>query len=217
MKIKEIILFTENIEGQKQFYQEVLNFKLIHDTAAEIAFKTGESTLTFRYKEGVKPAHVAFNIPSDAIEEALHWLQERVTILPDGKYLISDFNSWQARAIYFYDADRNIMEFIARKPLNIQSSKPFLPDSILSISEVGIAVNDIKAIYNSIMALQPIPVFDGNFQRFCALGDTEGLFILVNKIIKKWHPTQEEAFTSEFIIRGDYNFAFSNGEIKEIS
>jgi len=27
----------------------------------------------------------------------------------------------------------------------------------------------------------------------------------------------ETAFTSDFIIKGDYNFAFKNGKIKEIS
>ncbi|MDD7886522.1 hypothetical protein [Flavivirga sp. 57AJ16] len=64
--------------------------------------------------------------------------------------------------------------------------------------------------------MKNIPFFSGDLMRFCALGNEEGLFILINKILKKWYPTQEEAFTSNFIIRGDYNFSFENGEIKEL-
>lgn len=217
MKIEEIILYTKNIDAQKQFYGDLLKFDLLKSSKSEISFKAGKSILTFLYKEEAKPSHIAFNIPSNKIEEALGWLQERVSILPDGKDLISDFTSWNAQAVYFYDADYNIIEFIARKHINIESNETFNNNSILSISEIGIVTTDIEAIYNALEKLRPIGFFAGNFKRFCALGNDEGLFILINKTIKKWHPTQEEAFTSDFIIKGDYNFKFINGEIKELS
>ena len=217
MKIKEIILFTTNIQKQKQFYQNVLEFELILDSEEKISFKTGASLLSFHYdKKTVNASHFAFNIPSNQEQDALLWLQERVQILPDDDDLISNFASWNAKAVYFYDADNNIVEFIARKNLNIYSSTSFSSKSVLSISEMAIATTNIESVYNLINSMKNIPVFDGNLTRFCALGNDEGLFILINKTIKKWHPTQEEAFTSNFIIKGDYNFSFENGEIKEL-
>ncbi|GAA3610218.1 hypothetical protein GCM10022396_29250 [Flavivirga amylovorans] len=87
---------------------------------------------------------------------------------------------------------------------------------LLSISEIGIVATNLESIYNSINNIKSIPVFDGSLERFCALGNENGLFILINKTIKTWHPTQEEAFTSNFIIKGDYNFSYENGEIKEL-
>lgn len=217
MIIKEITLFSNNIENQKQFYQDVLGLELLCNSEEKISFNIKGSVLTFKYKKEIKPSHIAFNIHSNKIEEALIWLKMRVPILPDGDSLISDFKSWNAKAIYFYDADKNIIEFIARKHLDLVSTASFSSKSILSISEMAIATTNIERVYNTINTIKRIPVFDGDFSRFCALGNDEGLFILINKTIKKWHPTQEEAYTSDFIIKGDYNFSFINGEIKELS
>ena len=217
MKIKEIIIFTKSIEKQKQFYQDVLEFELILDSEEKISFKTGVSILSFQYdKKAVNASHFAFNIPSNQEQEALLWLQKRVQILPDGDNLISNFPSWNAKAIYFYDVDNNIVEFIARKNLDIKSRISFSSKSILSISEIGVVTTNIETVYKSINSIRNIPIFSGNFTRFCALGNDEGLFILINKTLKKWYPTREEVFTSNFIIKGDYNFSFKNGEIKEL-
>ena len=217
MKIKEVILFTNNIQKQRQFYKTVLEFEQIEDSSERISFKAGKSILTFQYKEGVKPSHLAFNIPSNAINDALIWLRKRTEVLDCEGEKIADFSNWKAKAIYFYDADNNIMEFIARERIDKESDFAFTPRTILSISEMAIATDNIEAIYNTINNLKSIPIFDGDFTRFCALGNDEGLFILIDKNKKKWYPTMEDAFTSDFIIKGDYNFAFTNGKIKELS
>jgi len=217
MRINEITLFTNNIQKQKHFYNSVLEFEQLIDTSNRVSFKTGESVLSFQYKKAFQPSHVAFNIPSNKEEEALHWLQKRVGILPFENELISNFESWNAKAIYFYDEDKNILEFIARKNLNIESSLTFTPQSILSISEMAIATINVENIFNKINQIRSIQIYDGDFSRFCAVGNEEGLFIIIDKNKKKWYPTMDAAFTSDFIIKGDYNFAFENGKIKELS
>lgn len=217
MKISEIILFTTNIKAQKTFYNDILELGILKETLNDITFKVGSSKLTFQSQKKSNPSHFAFNIPSNNIHEALIWLQERVSILPyEGKPIIN-FGNWNAEAIYFYDNDYNILEFIARKDLNVKGKDEFSPESILAISEMAIATTDIKSIYEDINAVSKIPIFDGDFVRFCALGNDEGLFILIDKIKKKWFPTNDEAFTSDFIIKGDYNFSFVDGKIKELS
>ncbi len=216
MIIKEITLFTNNIQKQRRFYKHVLEFELLLDSVEKISFKAGTSILTFQYKEDVRPSHVAFNIPCNAINDALIWLRQRTEVLLNDNGYISDFSNWKAKAIYFYDADKNIMEFISRERIDIESDVAFTSRSMLSISEMAIATNNIETIYNTINQIKSIPVFYGNFDRFCALGNDEGLFIIINKNLKKWYPTMEDAYTSDFIIKGDYNFAFENGKIKEL-
>ena len=213
MKIKELTLFTNQIEKQKQFYKNVLGFNILLDSKEKVTFKTGDGMLSFQFKQSVKPAHFAFNIPSNKVEEALLWLQKRVVILPDGDQQISNFEKWNAKAIYFYDADNNIVEFIARADLNQISSEAFSSKSILAISEIALPTEDIKTVFQSISNIKSIPVFDGDFNRFCALGNHEGLFILINKTVKTWHPTQEVPHTADFIVKGDYNFSFINNEV----
>ena len=125
MKIKEVILFTNNIQNQKRFYKSVLGFEQLLDSSDKISFKAGESVLSFKFSEKAKPYHMAFNIPSNAINDALIWLQKRIEVLDCEGEKIADFSSWKAKAIYFYDADKNIMEFIARERINIESDFAF--------------------------------------------------------------------------------------------
>lgn len=213
MKIQEITLFTNQIKKQKHFYQNVLEFDLVYNSEKKITFKTGSSLLSFRFKSDTKPAHFAFNIPLNKIEEALSWLQKRVAILPDNENEISNLKSWHAKAIYFYDADKNIVEFISRQDLRIESSEVFSSKSVNSISEIALVTAKISKLFKTIYTLKPIDIFHGNFNRFCALGNHEGLFILLDKTVKTWHPTSEAAHTADFIIKGDYNFNFIDGEV----
>ncbi|WGD35188.1 VOC family protein [Olleya sp. YS] len=218
MKINQITLFTNNVLKQKQFYKTVLGFQIIEDNPDRISFKTGESILAFEYKhEKVNSSHLAFNIPSNAIYKALEYLKDKTEILPYENEEVIGFESWKAKSVYFYDSDNNIMEFIARERVDINSDIAFTSNSILSISEIAIATDNIKSIYNTINNIKPITIFDGSFERFCALGNDEGLFIVIDKNKKKWYPTMEDAFTSDFIIKGDYNFNFVNGQIKELT
>ncbi|NNL15248.1 MAG: VOC family protein [Flavobacteriaceae bacterium] len=217
MKIKEITLYTNDIQKQRQFYRYVLDFEQLLDSPDKISFKAGTSILTFEYKLNVKPFHLAFNIPSNAIYDALIWLRKRTKVLDCEGKKIADFSNWKAKAIYFYDTDKNIIEFIARERIDIESDEAFTSRSILSISEMALATDNIEDIYEAINQIKPIPIFDGDFSRFCALGNDEGLFIIIDKTIKKWYPTMDEAFTSDFTIKGDYNFAFIDGKIEELN
>ena len=65
--------------------------------------------------------------------------------------------------------------------------------------------------------IESIQKFSGDFERFCAVGDDNGLFILVNNKLKKWFPTGDLIEQSDFKIRGDFNFDYINGVIVEIT
>ncbi|MCQ0113086.1 VOC family protein [Zhouia amylolytica] len=213
MKVKELILYTTNIEKQRSFYRDTLEFSLLAESPVKISFQAGSSVLSFVEASTSKPYHFAFNIPPFSENKALTWLKERVTLLPFEGEEIIDFSSWNARALYFYDADGNIVEFIARRNLNVDRIADFQSTCVLNISEVGIATTEIESIYFTLNKQKELPVFDGSFAKFCAAGDEEGLFILVNKDEKKWFPTGDDIAVTDLQVVGDYNFEYKNGII----
>lgn len=217
MKIKELTLFTQNLEAQIDFYSKVLEFEIINCDDTSCSFNAGNSILTLKVKESSRPYHFAFNIPSNKESEALIWLKERVQLLSFEDNELIDFESWNAKALYFYDSDMNIVEFIARKSLNIKSESIFSSKSILNISEMALASTNIKETAAILNSIRPIKKYSGDCKRFCALGDEEGLFILANPLLKKWFPTDDEIEQSDFIVKGDFNFEFKNGKFIELS
>ncbi len=216
MKIEELILDTENLTEQISFYEDVLNFKLIKRTRAFASFRIGKSILTFVEKDKALPYHFAFNIPFNKEKEALNWLKNRVDVIPYENDEIIDFVNWKAKAIYFYDKDHNIVEFIARRAIKYESEEEFSSESAINISEIGIGTSCIQQLYQELNTMKPIRIFDGGFERFCALGNNEGLFIVVDLLKKDWFPTGDQIFPSGFILKGDYNFEYRDGKLKEL-
>ena len=217
MKIKELIIFTKNLDQQIDFYTTILEIPVVNSTPVSTSLKIGDSVLTLKYNKNAAPNHFAINIPSNKEKEALYWLKERVDIMSFDNREIINFSSWNAKAIYFYDLDKNIVELIARKNLNVNSDVKFSSKSMLNISEVGVMTNQIHETYKKLNSLEAIEVYSGDFERFCAVGDEDGLFIMVNSKLKKWFPTGDLIKQSDFIITGDFNFKYFNGQIIEIS
>ncbi|NNE76501.1 MAG: VOC family protein, partial [Pricia sp.] len=179
----------------------------------------GTSILTIAFRPEATPYHFAINIPANKIQEALEWTKARVAILKEGPEEIQDFRSWNAEAFYFYDVDKNIVELIARKNLNNASNEKFGPDQFLELSEIGLPTTDIEKEFDILHRLTGIKVYDGTFDRFCAIGDENGLFICIDKDKKDWFPTNDKAFASAFEIRfsvkkATYRFVYENGKLK---
>ena len=224
MKIKELKIYTQNISNQTDFYENKIGLKIIEKSQSEVSFQIGKSVLRLIENDKFQPYHFAINIPSNKVKEALDWLKSSVTILKDGENEIQnfDFDLWNAKAIYFYDHDKNIVEFIGRKNLGNESNEDFSANSLIEISEIGIPVNNIEATYNTLKETTNIEIFDGGFEKFCAIGDETGLFICIDKSKKDWYPTGDKAYSSEFNIRleekeREFELEFVDGEIKSLN
>ncbi|MFL5808344.1 MAG: hypothetical protein ACJ749_02420, partial [Flavisolibacter sp.] len=102
-----------------------------------------------------------------------------------------DFKNWNAEAVHFFDNNRNILELIARRDLDNASQRPFGPGSFLGISEAGIVTDNVKATSSALMKGFGLEYFSRQpaLQHFAAIGDDEGLFIVVSKN-RNWFPTQ---------------------------
>ncbi len=222
MKILALKIYTKHLSDQIDFYSNKIGLDIIEKSENQADLKIGNSILRIVQNDSFQPYHFAINIPCNQETEALEWIKKRVKILTDGQNEIHDFDFWNAKAIYFYDPDKNIAELIARKNLNNVSDKDFNVNSLLQISEIGMPVSDIKTTFNALNKISNVQKFDGGFERFLAIGDENGLFICINKNARDWYPKDDKAYSSAFEIKFEENgkqfeLEFLNEEIKTVN
>ncbi len=201
MQISELEIRCKDAAKQQQFYKDVLGLEVFNATETSFKLHLGYSQLSFQENADFTPYHIAFHIPDKSENQALYWLQQRLSVLPFEDKEIIDFPAWKAKSIYFYDADLNIMEFISRRKFNGVLTEDFSEKSILGISEIGLATANIEEKFNFLKEHCGLEVYDGNFDKFCAIGDDWGLFITINSINKTWFPTGDIAYNSDFKIQ----------------
>ena len=221
MKIQKLTIFTSQLQEQLKFYRDTLQMEIRNQSEEHFDLIAGYSVLEFRQREKSTPYHIAFHIPDKQEEEALRWLKERVSILKSNSDEIIDFSNWDAKSVYFYDEDKNVVEFISRGHLNKPESAIFSGKSIVGISEIGIPTENIQEKFKFLQQNCSLEIFDGSFERFCAIGDPQGLFITINKNMKDWFPTGDKAFSSDFEIEFTHkekscHLQFLNNELKTV-
>jgi catechol-2,3-dioxygenase len=111
-------------------------------------------------------SHFAVNV-SD-FGAAVEWARARADLIADDV----PFGAWRARAAYFYDSAGNIVELIARE-------RAPGAELLIEVSEVGLPVSDVPAAVEFLRAELGLEVFDDGGDKFHALGDDHGLFIVV--------------------------------------
>lgn len=219
MKIKKLTIYSNNIKKQLEFYRDRLNFEVKNYSEKSFELLAGYSVLRFEYRENATSYHIAFHIPDRQEEEALIWVENEMSVLRNNKEKIIDFSNWQAMSVYFYDGDRNIMEFISRRDFSKPESAIFNPASIVGIAEIGLATDNVKKKFEKINLECGLNKFDGDFEKFCAIGEPQGLIITINKNEKDWFPTYDKASVSDFEMdfehEGDnFHMKFSNNELE---
>lgn len=194
MHIQQLILETGQLEQLTVFYSTVLQLP-VQESKQQIAITTGSSTLVFKQTNEREPVyHFALNIPANKIEEAKEWLNGKVDLvwIDDYNSDIADFVSWHAKSVYFYDPAGNIVELIARFDLDNKTEAPFSAKQLLSISEAGIVTQpgSLQTTSDLLLEQYGLPYFSKQppLPQFKAIGDDEGLFILVPEE-RNWFPT----------------------------
>lgn len=180
MRIAEIHLHTQCLHGQKVFYHQLFGLPLLAESPTSFTVMAGASTITFVATAEPLPAsyHVAFNIPENQLAAAKQWLAERVPLQQNGDSDEWFFPDWNAHAVYYLDAAGNILEFIARHNLPTATQQPFAWQSILAVSEIGLATPDVRGFCQQLNARLGLERWRGNDIDFAAVGDEEGLFIV---------------------------------------
>lgn len=191
MEIIELQLFTNSIIVLKSFYSDTLGLEVSKLGISKIKIMVGTTGLIFIQDKNINPYyHFAINIPENQINEAIAWLKPKVTLIEsDGSPLI-DFPNWNAHSVYFYDPAGNIVELIARHDLDYSTTGAFSGNSFLNISEIGMPVDDVKAIHDKLSEKFGQNLWSGNLDTFSAIGDQNGLFIVVTTH-RNWYPTSK--------------------------
>ena len=219
MKIQELKVYTPHLNLQRLFYEETLGLEVFNVINDRFSVKLGESILVFEQRETATRYHFAITIPANKEKEALTWLKQRVDILKYEGNTIQEFKNWNAKAIYFYDADQNIVEFIARNNLKNPTDEVFEQNLLLALSEIGLPTNSIKQEFELLNQVSGVQIYDGNFERFCAIGTENGLIICIDKNLKNWFPTQDKAYSSDFSLiakvdRATFRIEYKNEILK---
>jgi catechol-2,3-dioxygenase len=204
MKLEHIQIQTNNIQETATFYTQVLNLSIIEKETESISIQAGNSILKFvENPEFNSVYHFAFNIPENKLEDAIRWCKDKVNlILIEDQKVITRFENWNANAVYFYDNNGNLLEFIARHDLDNAQTEKFSSNAILNISEIGIVNENPLELGNQLIAKHGLELFakNDNSESFAALGDDEGLLILV-KPGRNWYPTQTPSESNATTIR----------------
>ncbi|NCP83788.1 MAG: glyoxalase [Bacteroidetes bacterium] len=194
MKLDYVEILTNDLKATKSFYEKVLELPIIKSKSEFISFKIGTSTLKLvKNIEETEPIyHLAFNIPKNKLNEVTEWSTNRVELIKkDDTILIAEFETWNANAVYFYDNNNNLLEFIARKDLNNSETEIFNSKQILNISEIGIVKKNPLEFGNQLIEKYGLNLFEKNqnSEMFTAIGDDNGILIIV-KANRNWYPTE---------------------------
>ncbi|RZJ63819.1 MAG: hypothetical protein EOO45_20100 [Flavobacterium sp.] len=190
MKITGIELLTDSLADTKNFYTTILGL-IADDKEDSIVFTIGRTKLIFRESESIKPIyHFAIDVPNNLFEASYEFVKSQIDIIPiNSETEIADFVNWDAKSFYFYDNNRNILEFITRFANKTIADSPFTCKSLICISEIGIVTDDVPAYADELLKKFGTPIFHRQpaGEKFTVCGTDDGLFILVEKG-REWYP-----------------------------
>ncbi|UPZ14175.1 VOC family protein [Flavobacterium humidisoli] len=208
MKLEHIQIQSNNIQQTALFYQDILELPIIEKKTNSITIKAGNSFLEFVENAVFKSIyHFAFNIPENKLDEGIQWCRNKVDLIViEDQNVITNFENWNANAVYFYDNNGNLLEFIARNDLENSQTEAFSSKSILNISEIGIVNENPLELGKQLVAKHGLEFFskNTNSELFAAIGDDEGLLIMV-KPNRNWYPTQTPSESNKTKIKIENN------------
>ncbi|MDH7445826.1 VOC family protein [Aquimarina sp. 2201CG14-23] len=218
MEIKSLKIYAKHIEAQKVFYRDILGFTY-QTTSNGFKIDTQENSLYFQKSSLDTYYHFAFLIPTGAIHQAILFLENKnITLLPYRNKKIIQFD--HGKAIYFYDKDHNIVEFIERPLLDYPSNNTFSIEQVIKLNEIGLPHKDPLLMANTLIKDYGINPINKNImsEKFCWVGDHNGV-IIVTKEGRNWLPTNKPGIINDFTIHYEdegkiYSLSFDQNRIK---
>jgi catechol 2,3-dioxygenase-like lactoylglutathione lyase family enzyme len=197
VKIYDLTLATNDLAAQSAFWGEKLGLPRRADDGQALELTLRQSVIRFEQASSGIDAryHFAINIPRGQIDDAARWLSDRHELLafhgdPDveeGATIVHTDRG--AAAVYFLDAGGNVVELIANAHLDNSSERPFGPDSLLEVAEIGIASADTEATRQAVQETFSAEVLWGGRPGWLltAIGDDHGV-VIVAPVGRGWIP-----------------------------
>lgn len=191
MRITRLELASTMLNQQQAFYTRLLEREPSSAHDQQLCYGLGYTELCFIKAEKPLPGryHFAFNIPENQFDEATAWVRQYVSLVHDtNRDELFYSESWNAHNLYFYDAEGNIVELIARHTLANASNAPFSAQSLENISEIGVACDDFASMVAELEQRYGARPYNwSGSDTFMPIGDEHGLFIVV-KPGRIWFP-----------------------------
>jgi catechol-2,3-dioxygenase len=212
MDLLEVTLHADDLDALEGFYGGVLGLNIHERTASSLSVRIGRSRLVFAREDRFKGRyHVAFDVPNNQLNLARAWLEPRVPLVKanDGSTEFHGGN-WDADQFYFLDPAGNILELIARHTADTASNVAFSSESLLAVTEIGLASPDVPATvgwFHQTLHLEP---YKDHGDTFAPIGDESGLLIVVAQG-REWFPdtrVEAEILPVEIVIEGEHHGEF---------
>jgi catechol-2,3-dioxygenase len=191
MRINVLQLPVSDVSAVAAWFGEVMQLP-VQGSAVQI----GWTTLQLRDagSDPVGGVHLAFNVPADRFEAATAWLLERSPLQRNakGEAHFTFGGRWESESIYYDGPDALILELIGRRRLPASGrTGAFHGSELTCISEVGLPTADVAALTARAEATFGLQPLSPPTPHFAALGDDEGLLIVVDAT-RHWFPEQKE-------------------------
>ena len=193
MRIHQLTLASSNVAAQSLFYRDMLGLPVRECAGDSIEVALQASTIRFEpASHGSQPRyHFAINVPCGSIAEAADWVADRHELIafhghPDveeGATIVAD------RSFYFLDPGGDVVELIANEQLDNDFGGRFGPDSLLEISEIGLATREVEATCAAIQEVLGADISWGGEPgaELTAIGDFHGV-VIVAPVGRGWNP-----------------------------
>ena len=189
MRILQLALPVSDVAQVAAYFSDVLQLPVNGDSV-----QIGWTRLQLRAagSDPVGGVHLAFNVPANRFVAATEWLLARAPLQTNAKgeahFTFGD--AWASESIYFEGPDGLILELIGRRRLPASDrTGPFHGSELACVSEVGLPVADVPALHARAEAALGLKPLSPPTPHFAALGDDEGLLIVVDAT-RAWFPEQ---------------------------
>ncbi|QZQ54220.1 hypothetical protein KZI27_12905 [Curtobacterium sp. TC1] len=189
MDIRQAQLATRSLDDTARFWERLGCPVDRADGVVEVV--VGSTRLVFRELLGMTGAlHLAITIPTGTFDVAAEWIAGIATVLvdADGRDEFEGPPNWNSRSVYFEGPDQQLLELIERRDL--AASTPASDVPLVSVSEVGVTVPDVLGAVETLRRAGLEPYVNPAGEGFAAVGDVDGLVILVSPE-RRWFPTAD--------------------------
>ncbi len=200
--IGRVELTCHRLRALRAFYGEHLGLPVRGDSQ-ELHVSAGSTEVVFRpaAEEADGRYHLAFEVPESLVQEAADWLAFRVPLLRyEGQVVIPSSPAWQAHSCYAFDPAGNSIELIGRHRLPDPTVRPFGPQHIRRVSEVGVVVQDVGAFVARLARRCGIGVFGKKSQEITFCGSELGMLVVVREG-RLWFPAGPPATGSPLAVQ----------------
>ena len=201
--ISRVEFRCHRLRALRSFYGEHLGLPTVGDQD-QVTVTAGTTEIVFRRAAEDQDGryHFAFEVPESLVEDGQQWLERRTPVLRyEGSPLVTGSEAWNSHACYAFDPAGNVIELIGRHRLIDPALRPFGPQHLRRLSEVGIVAPDVTALAARLgRRLGLVPWAGEKSPTFTACGSELGLLIVV-KTGRVWFPAGPPAAVSPLSVQ----------------